>query len=79
MDVLSEKLRSPALTITVRRDPKCYSPRFRYVFAEDAQEAKGIAMKLEALGLRVPPPVLDKPGDERRRHFDLCVVEQAKR
>jgi tetratricopeptide (TPR) repeat protein len=79
MDVLSGKLRSPALTITVRQDPKCYSPRFRYVFAEDAAEAKSIAMKLEALGLRVPPPVLDKPGDERRRHFDLCVAEQTKR
>jgi hypothetical protein len=79
MDVLSGKLRSRNLSVTVRKDPKCYSPRLRYVFPEDAPEARQIRTRLVALGLSVPPPVLDKRADERRRHFDLCIVEQSKR
>jgi hypothetical protein len=74
VEAIAARLRTPELTVTVRPEARCSTPRLRYAFAEDALEAKKIAYELNGLGVRIPPPVLDKSGTGQRRQYDLCVV-----
>ncbi len=67
-----------ALEIIVRPDAVCQATSFGYVFREDASEAQNLAVDLAKLGIKVPRPILRKAGNERRRHFDLCLSVQAR-